>query len=74
MAEIMYLDELPDCEACKDPTKRRDGELFDVPEPGEITPIYGCDNEPCKRKRNEIEAYILRWCRAESEKRTAKMP
>ena len=48
--------------------------MIDVPEPGEITPIYGCDNEPCKRKRNEIEAYILRWCRAESEKRTAKMP
>lgn len=67
MAEIIYLDDLPDCETCNDPTKRRDGVIFNCPGPGEITPTYTCQNELCKRKWNAVGLFILRQCMAESE-------
>ena len=60
MAQIIYLDDLPDCEACQDPTKKRDGAIFDCPGPGQITPTFTCENEPCKRKYDAIAGYILR--------------
>lgn len=60
MAKIIYLYELPDCETCNDPTKRRDGAIFDCPGPGQITPTYTCDNEPCKRKCNAVVSYLFR--------------
>lgn len=60
MAEIIYLDDLPDCESCNDPTKRRDGVIFDCPGPKEITPTYTCENKLCQQKCNAVASFILR--------------
>lgn len=67
MQKVIHIDDLPDCETCNDPTKRRDGVIFDCPSPGEITPTYTCQNELCKRKWNAVGLFILRQCMAESE-------
>lgn len=67
MAKIIYLEDLPDCEACQDPTKKKDGVIFDCPGPGEITPTYTCENELCKSKWDAVASYILRRSMAETE-------
>lgn len=67
MSEIIYLEDLPDCETCHDPTKRRDGVIFDCPGPGEITPTYTCENKLCQRKRNAVGSFILRREMADKE-------
>ena len=67
MGKIISLEDLPDCESCQDPSKKRDGIIFDCPGPGEITTTYTCDNKSCKRRWNAIGSFILRQCRAETE-------
>ena len=67
MDELIYIDDLPDCETCNDPTKRRDGVIFDCPGPGEITPTYSCENEACKRKWNATALFIVRREMSEME-------
>lgn len=60
MQKVIHIDDLPDCETCYDPTKRRDGVIFDCPGPGEITPTYTCENKSCQRKWNAVGSFILR--------------
>lgn len=62
MPEIISLDTdlLPDCAACQEATKRVLARTMDVEGPGVPGVIYGCDNRPCKARRNAVGAYILR--------------
>lgn len=67
MQKVIHIDDLPDCETCYDPTKRRDGVIFDFPGPGEITPTYTCENKSCQRKWNAVGLFILRREMADKE-------
>lgn len=58
--KVIQLDELPDCSACYEPTKRRNGIIFDCPGPGEFTNTYTCENEKCRRKYDAAASFILR--------------
>lgn len=57
--KIVPIDELPDCDACTDPTKKQTGVIFDCP-PGEISMTYTCENKSCRQKYDAAALYILR--------------
>lgn len=50
----------PDCKACKDQTKYISGKMFDAGGPGEITTLYGCKNQACRKIRDEKDLYFIR--------------
>lgn len=50
----------PDCKACKDPTKYISGKMFDAGGPGEVTTLYGCKNQACRKIRDEKDLYFIR--------------
>ena len=65
--KIIYIEDLPDCESCFEPTKKRDGVIFDCPGPGQVTATYTCENAECKKKYDAVARFILRREMAERE-------
>ena len=55
--KVINTEELPDCDSCYEPTKKKSGVIYDLP-PGEFTITYTCENEECK-KRNDIIARLI---------------
>lgn len=64
---MLVLGQLPDCEACQEPTKRQNGVIFDLPEPGAKTAVYTCKNTGCRNRYNMAAEVILRQQRAKRE-------
>lgn len=57
--KVINTEELPDCDSCNEPTKKKSGVIYDCP-PGEFTITYTCENEECKRRCDIIGLFILR--------------
>lgn len=57
--KVINTEELPDCDSCNEPTKKKSGVIYDCP-PGEFTITYTCENEECKRRCDMIGLFILR--------------
>ena len=62
MAEIIHLKALtlPDCERCKDLSKRILSRTMDLEGPGITGVIYKCDNKRCRQRRDAVARFILR--------------
>lgn len=60
MCDVIPIDQLPDCDSCKAPSKRIAGKTFDVEGPGKVGLLYDCDNIVCKRKRDASASVIVR--------------
>lgn len=60
MCDVIPIDQPPDCDSCKDPTKRIAGKTIDLEGPGKVGLLYDCDNIVCKRKCNAIGSVIVR--------------
>lgn len=50
----------PDCKACKDSTKYISGKMFDADGPGEVTAVYSCKNQACRKIRKAKDLYLIR--------------
>ena len=68
MAQVLRLDEIADCEECKEPSKRVIAKTIDLEGPGKVGRLYDCDNRYCKNKRNIALSYIVRKEIANREK------
>lgn len=60
MCEVIPTDQLPDCDSCKDPTKRIAGKAIDLEGPGKTSFLYGCDNTVCRKRCWSVLGVILR--------------
>jgi len=61
MAEIIDLGnlELPDCESCRDPSKRILGRTMDLEGTGVPGVLYRCDNRKCRSRYNAIGNFLF---------------
>ena len=61
MAEILDLNhlELPDCEKCRDPSKRIFARTMDLEGPGVPGVLYQCNNKKCRSRRNVIGNFLF---------------
>lgn len=61
MADIIDLDDLefPECEKCRDPSKRILGRTMDLDGPGMPGVLYQCDNKKCRGKRYAIGNFLF---------------
>lgn len=57
---MIFLDQFPDCESCKEPTKKVTGRTIDFGGPGKFGKLYSCDNNTCKKKRDAVAGYHIR--------------
>lgn len=57
---IIPLDGMPDCDSCRDPSKRIMARTMDLEGPGQKGILWTCDNKDCRRKKNAAGSYILR--------------
>ena len=65
---MITLGDIKDCADCKDPTKKRVGTSFDCGGPGDIAPVYDCENHRCKKRNNIQLSYLYRAIVNENQK------
>ena len=57
---MIFIDELPDCEACEEISKRLIARTIDLDGPGKVGRLYSCDNKVCAKKKWAAFGYLLR--------------
>ena len=61
MSKIIDLEtQYPNCSMCAERTRHIIGYAYDAIEAGRCTAIFDCKNEPCKKRKNLVGAYLLR--------------
>ena len=60
VAQIIEMDEIADCDSCKEVSKRVIARTIDLDGPGKVGKLYDCDNKYCKKKRGISLSYIIR--------------
>lgn len=53
MGDLIDLtsDDFPECETCREPTRRAVGKTFDLDGPGQVGTLYHCENRACNALR-----------------------
>ena len=71
MGEIINLVDgpFPDCDTCKEPTKRKTATTFDVDGPGRVGALYHCENRQCRALRRAMVEVYAGETRLKSQKK-----